>query len=135
MLDPETKILDGMLPSQQRKKMPAGFIERCIERGQAILLLDGLDEVASEEMFLDVVSKINDLRRSYPGNRVVVTCRIAGWLRKQSSSDDLTLYHDETLGPEFARYRALPLDRQQQHDFIDRWYQTAYKRNEGDTSS
>jgi uncharacterized protein YpiB (UPF0302 family) len=60
ILDPETKILASMLPSDQRKKMPQAFIERCIRKGRAILLLDGLDEVTEEEMYIDVVRKIND---------------------------------------------------------------------------
>lgn len=121
ILDPETKILAGMLPSNQRKKMPPGFIERCIEKGRALLLLDGLDEVTNEEMYADVVRKINDFYLSYPENRVVVTCRIAGWR--------------SGLNGEFVLYHALPLDRQQQHDFIARWYETAYKRNETSTLS
>jgi NACHT domain len=118
ILDPETKILAGMLPSNQRKKMPQGFIESCVQKGRALLLLDGLDEVANEEMYADVVRKINDFYHSYPENRIVVTCRIAGW-------------HSGLRGP-FALYHALPLDRQQQHDFIARWYETAYKQNESD---
>lgn len=114
ILDPETKILEGMLPSNQRQKMPRGFIERCVEEGRAILLLDGLDEVANEDMYEDVVRKINDFRLSYPDNHIVVTCRIAGWHRGL---------------PDFALYRAMPLDSRQQHTFISRWYQTAYKQN------
>lgn len=114
ILDPETKILEGMLPSNQRKKMPKRFIERCVEEGRAILLLDGLDEVTNEDVYEDVVRKINDFLLSYPDNRIVVTCRIAGWHRGL---------------PDFALYRAMPLDRQQQHTFISRWYQTAYKQN------
>ncbi len=121
ILDPETKILAGMLPSKQRKKMPQGFIESCVQKGRALLLLDGLDEVANEEMYADVVRKINDFYHSYPENRIVITCRIAGW-------------HSGLHGP-FALYHALPLDRQQQHDFIARWYGTAYKQNESDGAS
>lgn len=121
ILDPETKILAGMLPSNQRKKMPQGFIESCIKKGRALLLLDGLDEVANEEIYADVVRKINDFYHSYPENRIVVTCRIAGW-------------HSGLHGP-FALYQALPLNRQQQHNFIARWYETAYKQNESDGAS
>jgi energy-coupling factor transporter ATP-binding protein EcfA2 len=88
ILDPETKILASMLPSDLRKKMPPTFIERCVRKGRAILLLDGLDEVTDEEMYADVVRKINYIQLSYPENSVVVTSRIARWRSALRSRKD-----------------------------------------------
>lgn len=59
ILDPATHILPDVLPLAIRRRMPRQFIERCFKRKQALLLLDGLDEVADEQMYKSVTRKIN----------------------------------------------------------------------------
>jgi len=103
ILDPDTEIL----PQAVHEKMSKNFIRRCVERGRAILLLDGLDEVASEDVYRTVIKKVNDFIQTYPQNKVVVTCRKVGW---KGGLDN------------FQIYTALPLDAQQQHDFVHKWY-------------
>ena len=109
ILDPTTEIL----PTAVRKKMPKNFIGRCLDRKRAILLLDGLDEVADEAAYKSAVQKVNDFVQLYPGNKVIVTCRYAGWRGG--------------LHRDFQVFTVLPLDSQQQQDFIHKWYAAIYQ--------
>jgi hypothetical protein len=104
ILDPETRIL----PEAVRQQMPKKFVERCMKRKDALLLLDGLDEVADKDAYKAVIGKVNDFRELFPGNTVVVTCRMAGWRA--------------ALEPEANVFLTLPLDSQQQSDFVRKWY-------------
>ncbi len=91
-----------------RREMPRNFVERSLERGRSILLLDGLDEVSSEKDYESICAKINDAKQMWPGCRIVVTCRKAGWRG--------------SLHPDFRMFVALPFESQQQHEFVHRWY-------------
>ena len=102
--DEDTEIL----PEPIRQKMPKRFIEYCIKHGRALMLLDGLDEVADEYAYRDVVQKVNEFIQLYPKNKVVVTCRKAGWRGD--------------LSPDFQIHSVLSLDTQQQHQFVHKWY-------------
>lgn len=53
-----------------------------LARGECLLLLDALDEVADPQAQRRVVAEINHLRAAYgEGNQIIVTCRIAGFPR------------------------------------------------------
>jgi predicted NACHT family NTPase len=104
ILNPETRIL----PEAVRQQMPKKFVERCLKRKEALLLLDGLDEVADDDAYKAVIGKVNDFRQLTPGNTVVVTCRLAGWRAD--------------LEPEANVFLTLSLDFQQQSDFVRKWY-------------
>jgi len=104
VLDPTTEIL----PTIVRKKMSKNFILRCLNRGHAILLLDGLDEVANQEAYNSIIEKVNDFIQLYPKNKIIITCRKAGWRGG--------------LHPAFQVFSALPLDSQQQYEFVHKWY-------------
>jgi hypothetical protein len=103
ILDPNTEIL----PQAVHEQMSKNFIRRSVERGRAVLLLDGLDEVTSEDVYRTVIKKVNDFIQRYKDNKVVVTCRKVGW----KGGLDF-----------FQVFTALPLDAQQQHDFVHKWY-------------
>jgi formylglycine-generating enzyme required for sulfatase activity len=56
------------------------FLARKLQRGECMLLLDALDEVAERGAQQRVLAKINRLQHSYgAGNQVLVTSRIAGF--------------------------------------------------------
>jgi hypothetical protein len=50
------------------------FVRRALDRGDLMVLFDGLDEVGSQKR-LDVAGLIDDVSRQYPRLRFVVTCR------------------------------------------------------------
>lgn len=103
ILDPNTEIL----PQAVHEQMSKNFIRRSVERGRAVLLLDGLDEVANEDAYRVVVKKVNDFIQLYEKNTVIVTCRKVGWRGGLDS---------------FQVFTALPLDAQQQQHFVHKWY-------------
>ena len=58
------------------------WLARRLARGECLLLLDALDEVADPQAQRRVVAEINRLRAVYgEGNQIIVTCRIAGFPR------------------------------------------------------
>ena len=56
-------------------KTPQGFGERLLRRGNLLLLLDGLDEVAKEQQREQVAGWIRDALQLHPSCRFVITCR------------------------------------------------------------
>ena len=54
------------------------FILRLLEKGKALVLFDGLDEVnEADDLRSDIISAIRDFARQYGESKVVVTCRVA----------------------------------------------------------
>ena len=104
LLAPDT----GTVPAVVRSRMPKRFIERAITRGNALVLLDGLDEVADPRSYSAAVRKIAEFVRGYERTKVVVTCRKAGW--SGGGLDD------------FRFMSTLPLDQRQQSEFVRKWY-------------
>lgn len=60
-------------------KTPAGFGARLLDRGNLLLLLDDLDEVADFKQRQQVAGWIEGALRSHATCRFVVTCRFAGY--------------------------------------------------------
>ena len=61
-----------------------------LDAGNCLLLLDGLDEVGSPGDRQVAVGRVADLVRACPGNRFVVTSRIAGYDQASLDSDEFT---------------------------------------------
>jgi len=56
------------------------YLRRKLQRGECMLLLDALDEIADSDLHRRVVSELNHLRSAYGlGNQILVTSRIAGF--------------------------------------------------------
>ena len=83
-----------------------------LRRGEAILLLDGLDEVPLQDDTLSRIREmIQDLPHAYPDAWMVVTCRVLSYQdRRWQLGDDWPTY-------ELARLSADKIDR-----FIQAWY-------------
>ncbi|MFC1976492.1 NACHT domain-containing protein, partial [Chloroflexota bacterium] len=101
MADPDLLPLD-ILP-------PADFFSTQLYRGCCLVMLDGLDEVIDERQRARVSHKINDLVRTYPNNRYVVTCRTAGW-------------KEGLLTGDFARFYVRDFDESDIVRFANGWY-------------
>ena len=63
------------------KTLPVGFFEHWLEDGRALILLDGLDEVAEEGKRYDVVRRIENFLGQFDRNRAIITSRPAGYRR------------------------------------------------------
>lgn len=91
------------------------FLERYLENRQAILLFDGLDELADPDYKEKVRDRIKSLWEVYPGNTVIVTSRIVGY--------DSPFRFDDS---DCRHFRLLALNDQQIERFVGDWYQLRY---------
>ena len=88
------------------------FISKMLEHGSAIILLDALDEVSSQDS-QRIVDSINDLLEKYPKAKMIVTCRTADY--------------DSCLQP-FAECELLRFTPDAVSKVIDAWFPDDEKR-------
>jgi HEAT repeat protein len=88
----------------------ADLLQKELEKGNCLVLLDGLDEIVSADERLGVVKQIEDFVRRHAGkaNRFVVTSRKAG-------------YRSVPLAEPFVHYAVQDMDQQQMQRFLNRW--------------
>jgi Cdc6-like AAA superfamily ATPase len=86
--------------------LPSGFFTSYLERGNCILLLDGLDEVGPSER-QSVVQAIMSLGRRYPTARIIVTSRPAAYF--------------SGVGEDFAHYVVADFDDSVITEFVQKW--------------
>ncbi len=88
--------------------LPDGFFEKYLNAGNALLLFDGLDEVAEEARRQEIKDKIHLFINNLPAsNRVIITSRIAGYIRTRFNVEayrhfTLTEFDDDEIA-EFSR--------------------------------
>ncbi len=85
-------------------------VEKELESGKCLLLLDGFDELATRDHRDRAVQEISAFTEKYPGSRLVIVSRTTG-------------YHDEMAG--FDPLELLDFDQDQVKKFIDRWFGAA----------
>jgi hypothetical protein len=98
-------------------KEPGGWWERQLSRGRCLVLLDGLDEVASAEDRGAVADWVERQVAAYPGDDFVVTSRSFGL------PDPLTAHADVLV--------VRPFTAEQVQLFLDRWYLAAEQHATG----
>jgi hypothetical protein len=103
LLDKKTQIISEEI----LQEYPKGYFDKKLERGECIVLFDGLDEVISEAMHRIIAERINSFVTRYKQNRFIITCRIAGW---------------RNLLPDFTALEANDLSREEIHRFIRGWH-------------
>jgi len=92
------------------KKLPPGFFEYWLEDGRALILLDGLDEVAETAKRYEVVQRIEMFLKQFQQNRAIITSRPAGYRRDFFRTED------------FPHYQLQSFDDAKIEEFINRWY-------------
>lgn len=97
------------------KELPTGFFEHWLERGRALILLDGLDEVVDEAQRRKVAEQIETFLHQYQDNPAVITSRPAGYRWDFFNLD------------EFPHYTLECFDDKQVATFIDHWYDSRLK--------
>ncbi|MEM1167979.1 MAG: HEAT repeat domain-containing protein [Cyanobacteria bacterium P01_H01_bin.35] len=116
---PDTSILEYARIFAEKtmavKTLPTGFFEHWLEDGRALILLDGLDEVAESSKRYDVVKRINNFLGQFDTNRAIITSRPAGYKR------------DFFRTEEFPHYQMQPFDDEKISVFINNWYDTRFK--------
>lgn len=87
---------------------PEPFVERVLKNGDAIVLLDGLDEVNLEgNKRADLIQAINDFVYQYNDCSVLITCRVA--------ATDYSF-------TQFEYVEMADFDRAQMGRYVDRWF-------------
>lgn len=83
-------------------------VEELLERGQLLILLDGLDEV-SDDLFDFIYEGINELIRKYPNNRFAISCRTKSFSEYKFSS--------------FVDFELAGFSEKQSKNLINRWFE------------
>ncbi len=92
-------------------------LEECLEKGQALILLDGLDEVGKEQR-KRVRDSITTFVDRYPACRFIVTCRILSYARAEWQ-----------LKGDFVQTTLAPFHEEQINQFIASWYTGLLENN------
>jgi predicted NACHT family NTPase len=110
-----TFISHYLLERQAGLDLPDDFFAALLDRGHhVILLLDGLDEVPTEDERAQIAQAVRDLTHSRERARFVVTCRTPAYQGRA------------VLGGDFRLVRVLPIDQKQVADLIRRAYRAIY---------
>ncbi|NER03852.1 MAG: NACHT domain-containing protein [Okeania sp. SIO3C4] len=117
------KNLDKTIPEHIRafaetnmalQDLPTGFFEHWLEDGRALILLDGLDEVAEEGKRYDVVKRIQAFLGKFDKNPAIITSRPVGYRR------------DFFNTAEFPHYQMQSFDDDKISLFLDNWYNSRF---------
>ncbi len=73
-------------------------LQEALERGQALVLLDGLDEIPTREQRIYVRDAVAAFAGRYPKSRVVVTCRTLSYQDPAWQLDRFSAYELASLG-------------------------------------
>ncbi|MCP4694924.1 MAG: NACHT domain-containing protein, partial [Desulfobacterales bacterium] len=92
-------------------------VRRALEKGGAIVLLDGLDEISTLPGRVFVRDAVNGFADRYPGNRFLVTCRVLSY-QPPDPPDEPDLRLAGFLDFELAPFDEVMIDR-----FIQAWYE------------
>ncbi|MDZ8080591.1 MAG: NACHT domain-containing protein [Nostoc sp. DcaGUA01] len=121
---PEINILTYLQEHIPRKysldNIPEGFFDYWLKQGKALILLDGLDEIADENKQREVARHISYFVTNdrYVQNRVIITSRPAEYKR------------DFFETQKFPHYFILPFDESKINLFIDKWYNSRFSDSE-----
>ena len=91
-------------------KLPEDFFKHWLERGKALILLDGIDEVAQTDRRYRVVERIESFLNQYNSNIAIITSRPSGYRKDFFSTT------------EFPHYHLQPFDDEKIEEFINHWY-------------
>ncbi len=114
ILNPESTLL----PKKLKDECPPNFFKNKLEKGECLVLLDGLDEVTDQRIYKLVANKIDDLVAHFPENYFLITCRIAGW--------------QGLLKSEFSILEAQNFDRDEIQRFVWGWHEAILNKSERD---
>ncbi|CAF2765833.1 unnamed protein product [Rotaria sp. Silwood2] len=115
-------------------------IQDYIEQGQALIILDGLDEIPISDQRSKVINIVENFVETYVqtptgrsvfdnlhlsryfdnpsqsgGNQLIITTRIVG-------------YHAAPLAGQFAHYTIRPMDMDHMKDFVDYWFYSVHQQ-------
>ena len=109
-------VLAGL--EKQNLTFAARPLEDTLERGRALVLLDGLDEIPSVQLRVGVRDAISAFARRYPKSRIIVSCRKHAYRDPAWRLDAM------------ADFTLAPLDDDLIIQFIEAWYAELQRKGE-----
>ena len=111
LADPERETVDDFIERHLNEHLglPDDFGQKLLERGNLLLLFDGLDEVANLERRKKVARWVERVLTAHSNCWPVVTCRFAG-------------YPEARLDARFLELHIQPLREDQTERFVRNWY-------------
>lgn len=106
-------FLEDQAANHLQVKLPEGFLETAIEKGDAVLLLDGLDEVGDSGARQAMLERVLAFCAQYPRLPVLITSRVAGY-------DEAPLPKEERGG--FRHFRLASFSDKDLALFVRNWY-------------
>ncbi|PSR17626.1 hypothetical protein C8255_11685, partial [filamentous cyanobacterium CCP3] len=100
-------------------QMPEGWVHKYLERGQALVLIDGVDELprqAREDFF----EALKDLVRDFPYATYVVTSRPSGL--KSAEGDVWQVWEDWVANHDFKNLTLEPMTPAKVEAFVTQWH-------------
>jgi predicted NACHT family NTPase len=111
---PERSLLDQVREFAENTlqvDLPLGFLEHWTD-GHALILLDGLDEVAEDATRAMLVEKINFFLAAHENNWAVITSRPWGYRRDYFRTDS------------YPHFELVSFDEKQIQEFIEHWFKS-----------
>ena len=102
--------LQDRLESFYQCPAPPGIVERLLQSGAALVIFDGLDELADTTHRGNLTAIIERFCAEYPQTPVLVTSRLVGYEQAQLDNRH------------FTRYRLGGFDDQQVADYVRKWF-------------
>jgi hypothetical protein len=99
-------ILESLPPDLRQHKAAEPYLRDHLESGDCLLLLDGLDEVPTQEEFEAVTEAVQSAAAFYADNRFVITSRVAGW-RTGVGTDFLVHYVNDFSSAEVDSFAGM----------------------------
>jgi formylglycine-generating enzyme required for sulfatase activity len=111
------RFIEKRLESQDLD-FAADPLKLSLERGQAVVLLDGLDEIPTGKQRAFVRDAVEAFARRYEGSRIIVTCRVLS-------------YQDEAWRlADFPFFELAPFDDEMIQRFIQAWHGELLRLNQ-----
>jgi len=128
--DPERETVGHFIERHLNEQLglSSDFGRKLLERGNLLLLFDGLDEVANPERREKVVRWVERVLKAYSSCWPVVTCRFAGYGEQGDRSE-------VRLSPQFLELHVQPLREGQTEDFVRKWYRLVESGLDPDSES
>jgi predicted NACHT family NTPase len=125
--DPGVQLAKFIKWSLERQNLGAAYeaIERQLRDGDAILLLDGLDEIAKPDLRAKVLAAIEAFADVHRQTRVMVTCRVAAYTMHEgggSSTSTRDVPTNAGWSLPFPSVALADLNESQQEEFIKAWH-------------
>ena len=96
--------------NDEKEALLLSRLKSSLDAGEAILLFDGIDEVA-EKHALQVIQTIRVAAEIFSKCQIIATCRTADYF-----------YMDSSLRLDFSKVQLLPFELSDMIDYIDLWY-------------